>query len=107
MMFGAQRMVGGSMLLMPWTVSASTDTEVCWLPVQIVGHTIQSAGINSACGGKVHRIDVGMSAGCGGNEPQVLEILNDSQVRRLSERPAVQQPTAKVAEGGSPRAIFN
>ena len=33
----------------------------------VVGHTIQDAGINSACGGRVLRIDVGLSAGCGDN----------------------------------------
>lgn len=38
----------------------------------VVGHTIQEAGINSACGNKVFRIDVGLSAGCGDGEPQVI-----------------------------------
>lgn len=52
----------------------------------VVGHTIQRGGINSACEAKVHRIDVGLSAGCGNGAPQVLEILHDSQVRRLTER---------------------
>jgi hypothetical protein len=33
----------------------------------------------------VLRIDVGMSAGCGDGEPEVLEVLNDSVVRRLVE----------------------
>lgn len=74
------------------------------LPMQIVGHTIQQAGINSACDGKVHRIDVGMSAGCGDHQPQVLEILNDSQVRRLAERP--QQPATKATDARSARALF-
>jgi len=36
----------------------------------VVGHTIQDAGINGACGGRVLRIDVGLSAGCGDGEPQ-------------------------------------
>ena len=31
------------------------------------------------------RIDVGMSSGCGDGEPEVLEILHDSVVRRLTE----------------------
>jgi hypothetical protein len=37
----------------------------------VVGHTIQEAGINAACGGRVFRIDVGLSRGCGDGEPQV------------------------------------
>jgi len=36
----------------------------------VVGHTIQDAGINGACGGRVLRIDFGLSAGCGDGEPQ-------------------------------------
>lgn len=51
----------------------------------VVGHTIQGAGINSACGGRVFRIDVGLSRGCGDGTPEVLEILRDREVRRLRE----------------------
>ncbi len=61
----------------------------------MVGHTIQEAGINSACNGKVLRIDVGLSRGCGDGDPEVLEILHDRTVRRLSE---VQQENAAPAE---------
>ena len=44
----------------------------------VVGHTIQAPlGINAACDGRALRVDVGMSAGCGGAEPQVLELLWD------------------------------
>ena len=39
--------------------------------LQVVGHTIQEQGINSACGEKVFRIDVGLSKGCGNGEPEV------------------------------------
>mmetsp|Transcript_6559 Transcript_6559/g.8899 ORF Transcript_6559/g.8899 Transcript_6559/m.8899 type:complete len:124 (-) Transcript_6559:123-494(-) len=49
----------------------------------VVGHTIQPAGINSACDGKVLRVDVGMSEGCYDVPPQVLEIIGDKQVFRL------------------------
>lgn len=60
---------------------------------QVVGHTIQShKGINSACDGKVLRIDVGLSRGCGNGAVQVLEVIPGSedgrgvdQVRRLRE----------------------
>jgi hypothetical protein len=41
----------------------------------VVGHTVQRR-INPACGGKVWRIDVGMSAHYGGS-PQVLELTKE------------------------------
>ena len=37
----------------------------------VVGHTIQGQGINSACEGRVFRVDVGLSRGCGDGDPQV------------------------------------
>jgi hypothetical protein len=40
----------------------------------VVGHTIQEAGINSACGDRVFRIDVGLSKGCGDGDPQVRHL---------------------------------
>lgn len=42
----------------------------------VVGHTIQSAGVTSYCGGRVWCIDVGMSGHYGGR-PEVLEIRGD------------------------------
>ena len=51
----------------------------------VVGHTVQQQGINSACEGKVWRIDVGLSRFYG-NKPSVLEIRGD-QVRALTEPP--------------------
>jgi Calcineurin-like phosphoesterase len=49
----------------------------------VVGHTVQQQGINSACDGKVWRIDIGLSRFYG-NKPSVLEIRGD-QVRPLTE----------------------
>lgn len=49
----------------------------------VVGHTIQRGGISSACGGKLHRIDVGMSRHYGKNPIQALEIAA-GRVRILS-----------------------
>lgn len=49
----------------------------------VVGHTVQPQGINSACDGKVWRIDVGLSRFYGG-KPSVLEIRGE-QVRPLTE----------------------
>jgi hypothetical protein len=43
----------------------------------IVGHTVQQQGINSACQGKVWRIDVGLSRYYGERPPAVLEIVGD------------------------------
>jgi hypothetical protein len=37
----------------------------------VVGHTIQEGGITSACQGRVLRIDVGLSRGCGDGSPEV------------------------------------
>jgi hypothetical protein len=42
----------------------------------VVAHTVQKEGINAACGGKVWRVDVGMSAHYGG-QVQVLELVED------------------------------
>jgi len=45
--------------------------------MMVVAHTIQKEeGINSACGGKVWRIDTGLSYATGGGPKQVLEIEN-------------------------------
>jgi len=50
----------------------------------VVGHTIQPHGANGACDGRVIRVDVGMSQGCGNHEPEVIEIIHDGVlVRRL------------------------
>eukprot|EP00976_Prorocentrum_cordatum_P107994 1194750-Prorocentrum_minimum.AAC.5 len=44
----------------------------------VVGHTPQLDGCNATCGGKVWRVDVGMSAGVLNQEAQALEILPKS-----------------------------
>ncbi len=53
----------------------------------VVGHTIQEHGISSACGGRVYRIDVGVSGNFGG-EPQLLEITRHG-VQVIAESPAL------------------
>lgn len=55
----------------------------------IVGHTPQAQGINSACGGKVWRIDTGMSAVYGG-VPEAIEITKRGSVRIFTPRGVVQ-----------------
>lgn len=44
----------------------------------VVGHTVQTQGINSACNGKVWRIDIGLSKAYNSAKPQVLEIKNNT-----------------------------
>lgn len=51
----------------------------------VVGHTVQKEGITEGCGGKVWRVDVGMSAFYGG-KTEVLEIAG-GDLRRLGETP--------------------
>ncbi|KAK4482633.1 hypothetical protein RD792_009797 [Penstemon davidsonii] len=53
----------------------------------IMGHTIQDRGINAVCGDRAMRIDVGMSVGCGDGFPEVLEIMENSEVRVLTSNP--------------------
>ncbi len=57
----------------------------------VVGHTPQKDGCNCECDGLVWRVDIGLSRGVYGAEPQVLEIDGDS-VRVLGG--------ASVAAGG-------
>lgn len=53
----------------------------------VMGHTIQSEGINGVCEGKALRIDVGISRGCGNGLPEVLEIVKGKQLRILTANP--------------------
>lgn len=55
----------------------------------IVGHTPQLQGINSACGGKVWRIDTGMSAVYGG-VPEAIEISKRGCIRIFTPGGVVQ-----------------
>ncbi|KAL9171135.1 hypothetical protein ABFS82_04G190200 [Erythranthe guttata] len=53
----------------------------------IMGHTIQRNGINTVCGNRAVRIDVGMSRLCGGRFPEVLEIGENSELKVLTSNP--------------------
>ncbi|KAM0038042.1 putative calcineurin-like phosphoesterase domain, ApaH type, metallo-dependent phosphatase [Helianthus debilis subsp. tardiflorus] len=53
----------------------------------VMGHTIQTSGINTVCDGKAIRIDVGMSKGCINGLPEVLEISRDSHLKILTSKP--------------------
>ncbi|MEW5300090.1 MAG: hypothetical protein WDW36_003046 [Sanguina aurantia] len=65
----------------------------------VVGHTIQRVGVNTACNDQVVRVDVGMSRGCGDHEVEVVEILNDTEIRRLRAGAA---PEVLVSASGAP-----
>ncbi|XP_057437337.1 shewanella-like protein phosphatase 2 [Lotus japonicus] len=56
----------------------------------VMGHTIQTVGINGVCDNRAIRIDVGMSKGCGGGLPEVLEINGNSGLRILTSNPLYQ-----------------
>ena len=43
----------------------------------VVGHTVQPQGVNAGCGGRVYRIDTGMSKAYEGGPIQALEIAGD------------------------------
>ncbi|KAK7395691.1 hypothetical protein VNO78_16257 [Psophocarpus tetragonolobus] len=56
----------------------------------VMGHTIQTVGINGVCDDKAIRIDVGLSKGCGDGLPEVLEITANSGLRILTANPLYQ-----------------
>ena len=51
----------------------------------VVGHTPQLGGCNGECDGRIWRVDVGMSFGVVGADPEVLEIQGDT-VKVLNAR---------------------
>jgi hypothetical protein len=67
----------------------------------VVGHTVQEQGINSACQGKVWRVDVGLSRSYGGS-PSVLEITGD-KTRVLQG--ALPTPPASVSSSASTSTV--
>ena len=53
----------------------------------VVGHTPQiTAGINACCGGRVYRIDTGLSSFYGGMK-QCLEVERGARPRVISSTP--------------------
>ena len=53
----------------------------------VVGHTPQiTAGINACCGGRVYRIDTGLSSFYGGMK-QCLEVVSNERPRVISSTP--------------------
>lgn len=70
----------------------------------VVGHTIQpqSHGINAACAGAALRVDVGMSAGCGGAPAAALEILDDGRAGMFVLKDTPQGVTRERVPGTEP-----
>lgn len=60
----------------------------------VVGHTVQRT-INSACGGKVFRIDVGMSRYYGGDSIEVLEITDSGAKPLRATRSSLEQAVSQ------------
>jgi hypothetical protein len=59
----------------------------------VVGHTVQKDGISSACGERLFRIDVGLSAYYGDNPAQVLEITaQGTRILKAGSSPVTTQP---------------
>jgi hypothetical protein len=73
-------------------------TALDWLSAKrlVIGHTVQKQGINSACQGRVWRIDVGLSRHYG-NPPSVLEIVGD-KTRIIEGSLSNPAPSASTSE---------
>jgi hypothetical protein len=54
----------------------------------VVGHTPQLGGCNGECDGQIWRIDVGMSFGVVGADPEVLEIDGEQVTVLTSRKPS-------------------
>jgi len=63
--------------LLSRTLEKINETEGIPVKRLVVGHTPQMQGANCECDGKIWRVDVGMSFGVLGANPQVLEIIGD------------------------------
>ncbi|XP_073013846.1 shewanella-like protein phosphatase 2 [Typha latifolia] len=66
----------------------------------VMGHTIQTEGINAVCEDRAVRIDVGLSKGCGDGIPEVLEIIGGGkEMRVLTANPAFDVRNKEEGEG--------
>jgi hypothetical protein len=78
----------------PTRACAELASVLEWLSAKrlVVGHTVQEQGINSACQGRVWRIDVGLSRSFGA-PPSVLEIAGDKTRVLQSVPPSAASPS--------------
>ena len=66
---------------------AAKALDALGLRRMVVGHTPQiTAGINACCGGRVYRIDTGLSSFYGGMK-QCLEVVSNERPRVISSTP--------------------
>ena len=66
---------------------AAKALDALGLRRMVVGHTPQiTAGINACCGGRVYRIDTGLSSFYGGMK-QCLEVVSNARPRVISSTP--------------------
>jgi len=75
----------------------------------VIGHTVQKAGMSSACDERIWRIDVGLSAFYGASKVEVLEIQGDrvrvlarSRADLLSDRWAAPKAGARSTAAAPP-----
>ena len=67
--------------------TAAKALDALGLRRMVVGHTPQiTAGINACCGGRVYRIDTGLSSFYGGMK-QCLEVVSNARPRVISSTP--------------------
>jgi hypothetical protein len=67
----------------------------------VIGHTVQKAGISSACDERIWRIDVGLSAFYGTSKVEVLEIQGDQARVRAGSRAELLSERAAAPKGGA------
>jgi hypothetical protein len=89
--------------------SARAVLEALQVRRMVIGHTVQKAGISSACDGRIWRIDVGLSSFYGTSKVEVLEIRGDqlrvlgaSRAELLSERAAAPKAGARSTSAAPP-----
>lgn len=70
----------------------------------VVGHTVQTGGINSGCGDKIFRIDVGLARYYGENPVEVLEITGTTtRILRGPRAAPVPAPSTPFPPAKEPR----
>jgi hypothetical protein len=89
------------------TTCRMLDSVLGKLEVQrlVVGHTVQKAGISSACGDRVFRIDVGLSAYYGTAPLQVLEIAGGKTRVLTGERGPAKRPSPSPSPRTAPSPV--
>lgn len=61
------------------SMQLNATLDVLRARAMVIGHTPQMGGLNAECGGRVWRVDAGMSSGVLDAEPQVLELSRNEE----------------------------